>query len=246
VQILDTSPALVSEGKSKKGRVAPDPEKKWKLIRWYDTSNTAMLDPNDRKYDQYQHAREWMEKSGMKMLSEQIPERDKLHLWKLFRSARSASNGVSIQECKCPMRHQSNCRAGLRVVRGNGFEQLERCGSHHLDSHIRKAMSARDTEEEDQDSDYSDLVQDSEDEDAEFNKEEEDEGEDEESEDENDSASDTDASLLGGNLLFAGLILYSLIPIFFAVEEAVDSDEIQSDRFDKDGFDGSGPTSACW
>jgi hypothetical protein len=34
----------------------------------------------------------------------------------------------------------------LSIVRGNGFEQLERCGSHHLDSHIRKAMSASDTE----------------------------------------------------------------------------------------------------
>jgi hypothetical protein len=37
-------------------------------------------------------------------------------------------------------------------------------------------------------------------------------------------------------------LLYSLIPIHFAVEEAIDSDEIQYDRFDKDGFDGSGPT----
>ena len=99
-QISDITPALVSEGKSKKGRVAPDPEKKWKLIRWYDTSNTARLDPEDRKYDQYQHARDWMEKRVMKMLPEQIPERDELHLWKLFRSARSASNGVSIREYK--------------------------------------------------------------------------------------------------------------------------------------------------
>jgi hypothetical protein len=79
-----------------------------------------------------------MEKSGMKMLPEQIPERGELHLWKLFRSANSASNGVSIREYKCPMRHQSDCRAGLRIVSGNGIEQLERCGSHHLDSHIRK------------------------------------------------------------------------------------------------------------
>jgi hypothetical protein len=36
--------------------------------------------------------------------------------------------------------------------------------------------------------------------------------------------------------------LYSFIPIYFAVEEAINSDEIQSDRFDKDGFDGSGST----
>jgi hypothetical protein len=45
-------------------------------------------------------------------------------------------------------------------------------------------MSARDTEEEDQDSDYPDLVQGSEDKDDECNEGEEDEGEDEESEDE--------------------------------------------------------------
>jgi hypothetical protein len=77
------------------------------------------------------------------------------------------------------MRHQSDCREDLRIVRGNCLEQLERCWPHHLDSHIRKAMSARDTEEEDQDSDYPDLVQDSKDEDDECNKEEEDEGEDE-------------------------------------------------------------------
>ncbi len=180
-QISDIAPALVSEGKSKNGRVAPDPEKKWKTIQQYDTSNTARLDPEDRKYDQYQHARDWMEKSGMKMLPEQIPERDELHLWKLFRSAKSASNGVSIREYKCPMCHQSDCRASLRIVRGNGFEQLERCGSQHLDSHIRKAMSGSDTEVGDQDSDYPNLVQDSEDEDDERNKEEEeDEGEDEE------------------------------------------------------------------
>jgi hypothetical protein len=73
-QISDIAPALMSEGKSKKCRVAPDPEKKWKLIRWYDTSNTERLDPEDRKYDQYQHAHEWIEKIGMKMLPEQIPE----------------------------------------------------------------------------------------------------------------------------------------------------------------------------
>jgi hypothetical protein len=37
-------------------------------------------------------------------------------------------------------------------------------------------------------------------------------------------------------------LFYSLIPIYFPVEEAIESDEIQSDRFEKDVFDGSGPT----
>ncbi len=119
-----------------------------------------------------------------------------------------------------------------------------------LNIYIRKAMSACNTEEEDQDSDYPDLVLDSENEDDERNKEEGDKGEAKEFEDENGSASYKDASLLSGNCLFTGLILYSLIPIYcihwfrfiFAVEEAIDSDEIQFDRFDKDGFHWSGPT----
>jgi hypothetical protein len=55
VQISDTAPALVSEEKSKKSRVAPAlyvPVKKGKVILSYDTLNTVQLDPGDRKYDQ--------------------------------------------------------------------------------------------------------------------------------------------------------------------------------------------------
>jgi hypothetical protein len=37
-------------------------------IRRFDTSNTAQLDPEYRKYHQYHHARDWMETSSMKML----------------------------------------------------------------------------------------------------------------------------------------------------------------------------------
>ncbi len=54
----DTAPALVSEKKSKKGRVAPAPyvpNKKWiqKVILHFDTSNTVQLDPEYRKYYQF-------------------------------------------------------------------------------------------------------------------------------------------------------------------------------------------------
>ncbi len=54
-QFSDITPALVSE-KKKKGRVAPDPyvpDKKWKVILHFDTSNTVQLDPEYRKYYQY-------------------------------------------------------------------------------------------------------------------------------------------------------------------------------------------------
>jgi hypothetical protein len=96
------------------------------------------------------------------MLQDQIPERDELHLWKLFRSARSADKWVSIREYKCLMHHRTDCKAGVRIVSGSGFKQLERCDSHGLDCHIRKAISADDSDDEDGDSNYPDLVDDSE------------------------------------------------------------------------------------
>ena len=55
-QILDTASALVSEIKFMKGRVAPAPyvpDKKGKVIRRFDTSTTAQLDPEHRMYYQY-------------------------------------------------------------------------------------------------------------------------------------------------------------------------------------------------
>ena len=55
-QILDIASALVSAKKFKKGRVAPAPyvpDKKWKVILRFNTSNTVQLDPEYRKYYQY-------------------------------------------------------------------------------------------------------------------------------------------------------------------------------------------------
>ncbi len=38
---------------------------------------------------------------------------DERHIWKLLTSARSVGNGVSIREYRCPMRHRTDCTAGL-------------------------------------------------------------------------------------------------------------------------------------
>ncbi len=91
----------------------------------------------------------------MKTLPDQIPELEELHLWKILRSTKSACNGVSILEYRCPMLHLTYCTAGLLIVSGNGFKQLESCCSHDLDSHIRQAaMSVHKIDEEDEDSDH--------------------------------------------------------------------------------------------
>ena len=85
--------------------MAPDPEKKWKLILSYDTSNTARLDPEDRKYNQYQHEHDWIEKGSMKMFPDQIPNLRNCIFgnWKLYGSAVSVYNAVSIREYSCVM-----------------------------------------------------------------------------------------------------------------------------------------------
>jgi hypothetical protein len=41
--------------------------------------------------------------------------------------ASSSSRAPPPRPCPQSMRHQSDWRAGLHIVRGNGFEQLERC-----------------------------------------------------------------------------------------------------------------------
>ena len=106
------------------------------------------------------------------------------------------------------------------------------------------------SDEEDQDSDFPDLVPDGSDDEEERSEKEDEAKEEEEEEFDLGIASGTDASLLGRNLI---VFLHALILIYFAVGEEIDSDEFQSDGyrqfqsdgFDKDGFilfNGSGPT----
>ncbi len=84
-----------------------------------------------------------MEKSGNIMLPEHISQPDDLHLWTFYRKSKRTPAGVCIEEWVCPMRHVLGCFAGIRLVTGHGFEQLERCGHHDKDSHVRRLMSAR-------------------------------------------------------------------------------------------------------
>ncbi len=107
-QIAESASASVPEGKSKKQRVAPGeyvlPDK-WKVIRRYNTGDYARLDAEDREYNQYQKARDWMEKSCNIMLPEHISHPDDLHLWKFYRKPKRTQAGVRIEEWVCPMRH---------------------------------------------------------------------------------------------------------------------------------------------
>ena len=118
----------------------------------------------------------------------------------------------------------------------DGFEQLERCGSHNLNSHVKCAMS----DDVNQHSDIPDLLPDGSDDEEEQSEKEDEEKEEEEEEFDSGSASGTDA-----DYYWLTIFLHALISICFAVEEASNSDEIQSngyrriqpDGFDRDGYD---------
>jgi hypothetical protein len=92
------------------------------------------------------------------MLPEHISHPDYLHLWKFYMKSKCTPAGVRIEDWVCPMRHVSRCFAGIGLVTGHGFEQLERCSHHDKDSHVRRLMSApksffpgSETKEEDDD-----------------------------------------------------------------------------------------------
>jgi hypothetical protein len=66
------------------------------------------------------------------------------------------------------MHHRTNCTARLRIVSGNGFEQLERCCSQDLDSHISQAaMSVNEIDEDDEECNEEEAKEEEEDEEGE-------------------------------------------------------------------------------
>ncbi len=53
------------------------------VVRSYPTGGRALLDAEDKEFDIYKRAREFMELRGMKILPEQEVQAGGLHLWAL-------------------------------------------------------------------------------------------------------------------------------------------------------------------
>ena len=131
--------APVRSGKFKKQRVAPGKyvrPKEWHVMRRYKTCYGARLDEVDIQFDMYQKARALMELSVQRMVPEQGQAPKGMHLWRFKRETKTVSNHVPIREYECPLRFVCDCRVGLRTVEGVGYNQLERRGVHHIDSHV--------------------------------------------------------------------------------------------------------------
>ncbi len=116
---------------------------KLKLLWLNIIPDDELMDSDDIAYDLYQHACDWMQQSCMKMLPDHISENQILTSCtegKVMTKSRPASKGVT--SFKCPMCFVYKCLAGLRIMEGPGFGQLESCCIHRIYSHVFRVMSA--------------------------------------------------------------------------------------------------------
>jgi hypothetical protein len=154
---VDQSAAMTSAGLGGAGRVKPDGETvteketedvtpskkrlKWNgrawitlLKRWV-TGKRAEMEEEDMNREMYELALNWMAESKLRKLSGHISKDTDLTLWKQFGEYTKERNTVLVRLFHCPMRHSCGCMAGLRVMEGPGWMQLDRCSEHHPESH---------------------------------------------------------------------------------------------------------------
>ncbi len=59
-------------------------------------------------------------------------------LWKQFRAYKVQKGLILIRLFRCPLHHRCKCKAGIRIMEGPDWIQLEsldRCGEHNVNSH---------------------------------------------------------------------------------------------------------------
>jgi hypothetical protein len=166
-------------------------QKDWTVVRRYATGGRAQLDSEDIEFDIYQRARDLMHLSGLRLLPEQVLPDSNVHLWQLVRQATTAMNGAAIRQFACPMRHLCKCKAGLRIVEGPGFMQLERYGMHDQRSHEIPPPPQFNASYEDNDFSPVDDDEDDDDEDA-VDDDEDDEDDDDDDDDDDDAGDDNE------------------------------------------------------
>ena len=120
-------------------------------------------------------------------------------------------NGAAIHQFACPMRHLCKCKAGLRIVEGPGFMQLERFGLH--DQHSHEILPPPQFNASLEDNDFSPAPSDPDDSDAEDDEVDDD---DEDKDDDDDSGDDNGRDTgEGGQLSVDEGLLQKINVIFY-------------------------------
>ena len=80
-------------------------------------------------------ARDWMSLSKLKKLPGHQSKPTDVSLWKQFREYKVQKGTIRIRLFRCPLHHRCGCKAGIRIMEGPEWMQLDRCGEHHANSH---------------------------------------------------------------------------------------------------------------
>ena len=87
----------------------------------------------DAEIDQLAH--NWMRKSRLLAHPDHVPKAWDLGLWKLLNEYTKGEGKTLVRLYRCPAWDKAHCRAGIRILEGPGYVQMDICGSHNKTSH---------------------------------------------------------------------------------------------------------------
>jgi hypothetical protein len=93
------------------------------------------MDSEDIERELFELARDWMSQSKLKKLPGHQSKPTDVSLWKQFREYKAKKGSILVRLFRCPLRHRCKCKAGIRIMEGPDWMQLERCGEHNANSH---------------------------------------------------------------------------------------------------------------
>ena len=107
----------------------------WTLMKRWVTGEKADMDQEDIERELYELAREWMAVSKLRKIPGHVAKETDVALWKQFREYPKHKGSILVRLFRCPLRHRCGCLAGIRIMEGADWMQLDRCGEHNANSH---------------------------------------------------------------------------------------------------------------
>ncbi len=99
------------------------------------TGEKAEMDQEDIDRELFELAREWMAVSKLRKLPGHVAKETDVALWTQFREYPKHKGAILVGLFRCPLRHQCGCLAGIRIMEGSDWMQLDQCGEHNANSH---------------------------------------------------------------------------------------------------------------
>jgi hypothetical protein len=107
------------------------------LIKRWVTGEKAEMEPQDIERELFKLARDWMPQSKLKILPGHQSRPTDASLGKQYREYKAKKKSVLIQLFRCQFHHRCGCQAGIRVMEGPAYMQLDRCGEDNANSHTQ-------------------------------------------------------------------------------------------------------------